>query len=473
MKKIRIFLFILISLLGVSFVTGCSANNDNPEEVFVTFLNYDNTILQHKRISYGSIVNYEGDIPYKEPTEKEVYEFSGWDKDTNVPCYNDTIFKAQYDSSIREYVVTFQNYDGTILGYSNIEYGGTAYYSGNTPLKESNNDRVEYLFNGWNEDISSYKIYNDTTLIAVYKEVNYVYATFKYENDEQYDYVCKTEVGTAPNVEMYYPYYEENDVARYVEGFDKDLDIPIYEDTVYNAIWVEKNIYDVVFKMNDGTVLYQTKVLEGDDAEYKGYTPTKPSYTSGDYEYTYEFCGWNKSLTNIQEHTTFIAEFIRESEYVGYKNLVAEIKKDVKNQGVYDDGIYTFIFSIDFSDDYMYTGMLDYDPLTDELSLFYANVKNDNSRGSWVKIYIPDDYDADYFFDYKFVSPTVNNDGSGEFYAPTFTSSSSVDFSWHTGDWTEYVSSSYCALLISMALDKFASSSTYDMSKLGFNNYNY
>ena len=53
MKKIRIFLFILISLLGVSFVTGCSANNDNPEEVFVTFLNYDNTILQHKRISYG------------------------------------------------------------------------------------------------------------------------------------------------------------------------------------------------------------------------------------------------------------------------------------------------------------------------------------------------------------------------------------------------------------------------------------
>ena len=63
--------------------------------------------------------------------------------------------------------------------------------------------------------------------------------------------------------------------------------------------------------------------------------------------------------------------------------------------------------------------------------------------------------------------------GLEEFYAPTFTSSSSVDFSWHTGDWTEYVSSSYCALLISMALDKFASSSTYDMSKLGFNNYNY
>ena len=473
MKKIKKIIFALINLFVISFATGCSTDSDTPEEIFVTFLNYDNTILQHGRISYGSIVNYEGDIPFKEPTDSEVYEFCGWDKDINVPCYNDTIFKAQYDSSAREYVVTFQNYDGTILGYSSVEFGGTTNYSGNTPLKESNDERVEYLFDGWNEDISDYKIYQDTTFIAKYKTVNYVYATFLYENDEQYNYVCKTQVGTAPDVEMYYPYYEENDIARYVEGFDKDLDTPIYEDTVYNAVWVTKNIYNVIFKTSDGTILYQEKVLEGEDAEYKGYTPTKPSYTSGDYKYTYEFCGWDKSLNNINGHTTFIAEFIKETEYVGYKNLVAEIKKDVKNQGVYDEGKYSYIFSIDFSGNYMYTGIIDYDPSSDELSIYYASVKNDGSGGSSVTIYIPNVYDSYYWFKYNYVSSTVNNEGAGEFYAPTFTSSSSLDFSWHSGDWSESVSNTYCALLISMALDKFASSSTYDMSKLGFNNYNY
>lgn len=156
-----------------------------------------------------------------------------------------------------------------------------------------------------------------------------------------------------------------------------------------------------------------------------------------------------------------------------YKNLISEIKKDVKNQGVYDEGKYNFIFSIDTSENYMYTGIIEYDPSSDELSIYYASLKNDESGGSSVTIYIPNGYNSDYLFDYKYVSPTVNNEGVGKFYAPTFTSSSSVDFSLHSGDWSEYVSSTYCALLISMALDNFANSSTYDMSVLGFNNYNY
>ena len=473
MKMIKKVLFILMIIFAISLSIGCESENNNPEEVFITFLNYDNTVLQHNRISYGSIPNYEGDIPFKEPTASEVFEFNGWDKSINEPCYNDMIFKAEYKASVREYLVTFQNYDGTVLGYSNVKYGDTPKYNGNIPQKDSDDDRVEYQFIGWDKDIEKYKIYEDTILNAKYKDINYVFATFLFENDEQYNYVCKTEVGTAPNVDMYHPYYEEDDIARYVEGFDKDLTTPIYEDTIYNAIWVTKKIYNVIFQTNDGTILYETRVLEGEDVEYKGYTPTKPSYTSGDYKYTYEFCGWNQSLSDIQNDTVIIAEFIRESEYVGYKNLVAEIKKDVKNQGVYDEGIYSYIFSIDFSGNYMYTGIIDYDPSSDELSIYYASVKNDGSGGSSVTIYIPNVYNANYWFNYKYVSPTVNNEGAGEFYAPTFTSSSSLDFSWHNGDWSEYVSNTYCALLISMALDKFASSSTYDMSKLGFNNYNY
>ena len=93
----------------------------------------------------------------------------------------------------------------------------------------------------------------------------------------------------------------------------------------------------------------------------------------------------------------------------------------------------------------------------------YASLNNDGVSGSFVNIYFSNKYNSKYRIEYKFTSPEVNNSGEGEFYAPTFTSDSSVDFSWYSGDWTEYVSSTYCALLISMGLDSFANASTYDI----------
>ena len=53
--------------------------------------------------------------------------------------------------------------------------------------------------------------------------------------------------------------------------------------------------YHVKFVNYDDTLLYEVDVLEGKDAEYKGETPIKPE----DDEFTYEFTGWDKELTNI------------------------------------------------------------------------------------------------------------------------------------------------------------------------------
>ena len=63
--------------------------------------------------------------------------------------------------------------------------------------------------------------------------------------------------------------------------------------------------YHVVFKNYDETVLSEIDVLQGTEAVYSGETPTKAE----DDEFTYEFDGWDKDLTNIQADVTTIATY--------------------------------------------------------------------------------------------------------------------------------------------------------------------
>ena len=63
--------------------------------------------------------------------------------------------------------------------------------------------------------------------------------------------------------------------------------------------------YHVIFLNYDETKLYEIDVLEGTEAVYSGETPTKAE----DDEFTYEFDGWDKDLTNIQADVTTIATY--------------------------------------------------------------------------------------------------------------------------------------------------------------------
>ena len=63
--------------------------------------------------------------------------------------------------------------------------------------------------------------------------------------------------------------------------------------------------YHVTFVNYDESVLYEAEVEKGNEAIYRGETPTKEE----DDEFTYEFDGWDKELTNIQSDTTFVATF--------------------------------------------------------------------------------------------------------------------------------------------------------------------
>lgn len=76
-------------------------------------------------------------------------------------------------------------------------------------------------------------------------------------------------------------------IIKWLEYFGNDLIISADE---------VKQSYTVKFVNWDGTLLYETDVIEGQEAVYVGETPTKPNDEEG-YEYT--FSGWDKSLSNV------------------------------------------------------------------------------------------------------------------------------------------------------------------------------
>ncbi|MCR5462513.1 MAG: InlB B-repeat-containing protein, partial [bacterium] len=63
--------------------------------------------------------------------------------------------------------------------------------------------------------------------------------------------------------------------------------------------------YDAVFVDYDNTVLYQTRVKEGDIPSYSMSNPTR----SNDGGYSYTFIGWSPTITEINSNTTYVAQY--------------------------------------------------------------------------------------------------------------------------------------------------------------------
>ena len=327
---------ILLSLsFGLSFILSACGETipEHPEMVFVTFKNYDNTVLLHTRVPYGSLVTYDGDIPYREPTESIVYTFYDWDNQVNTRIYKDTVYTACYTSEARKYIVQFLDYDGKLLYTDNVKWGDFPKYI--TPTRESDDDRIEYIFDGWDREI--YSITSDTTYRATYKKYEYVYATFVNYNDQVLSQE-KVLIGEVPEYSGRTPTrtYTGSDKKGYkFSGWDKNLSI-INEDVTYKAKFDLLNIYTVTFKNYNNSILYTTDVYSGETATYKGSTPYRASTTSGDYIYNYTFTGWSNSLTNITSDLITTAQF--------RQNVVVYGESGIKNHlNTYGSGTYHIV----------------------------------------------------------------------------------------------------------------------------------
>lgn len=152
----------LSSVSGTNKSTQDSVTFDGEVLYRIKFANFNDSVLQSEDLTLGSVPSYSGETPTKPSDVQYSYEFNGWEPSI-VSVQSDMVYIAVYDNILNEYIVTFENYDGTMLQQSSWQYGTTPVYSGPTPTKPSST-MYNYQFKGWHKSLSP--VVGDETYIA-------------------------------------------------------------------------------------------------------------------------------------------------------------------------------------------------------------------------------------------------------------------------------------------------------------------
>jgi hypothetical protein len=127
------------------------------------------TLLQTVEAAENSSVTYTGEALTKESTAQYEYTFAGWSRTIGGAADPDILdniglggnFYAVFTATVRNYTVYFYN-GTTLLQAVVVPYGGSASYTGKTPVKEG-----EYVFKGWSPEPTN--ISGDTDCYAQFK----------------------------------------------------------------------------------------------------------------------------------------------------------------------------------------------------------------------------------------------------------------------------------------------------------------
>jgi Leucine-rich repeat (LRR) protein len=138
----------------------------------VVFQDYDGSILKTQTVSHGE------DAAAPIDPVREGYTFKGWDTSfTNV--MESFIVTALYEANIiKQYAVTFKDWDGTIIGKPQLIDAGKG------ATAPANPKRTGYKFSGWNKEFS--QVTENMTVTATY-QANTFTVTFLDYNGEKLD----------------------------------------------------------------------------------------------------------------------------------------------------------------------------------------------------------------------------------------------------------------------------------------------
>lgn len=135
---------------------GLDAREAGPDTYYITWYVEGNICYSYPK--HGEIPEYPGDFPLvKEPSNGYTYRFVGWvlegsDSVGVQPATSDAIYYAKFEEASRlTYTITWKNWDGTVLGTSEVMHGDFPIYEGEIPTRPS--DGKIYEFDSWSPEL--------------------------------------------------------------------------------------------------------------------------------------------------------------------------------------------------------------------------------------------------------------------------------------------------------------------------------
>ena len=264
----------------------------------ITFVNENGSKISSVEVAYGQMPTAPKD-PTKASTAQYTYAFKVWNP-TITSVTGAATYTAVFDSTLREYAVTFKN-GTTTLQTSDVTYGTKPSYTGNTPTKSST-DKYTYTFKGWSPAIAS--VTGAATYTAVFDSSLRNY-TIAFKNGTTTLQTGNVAYGTKPSYTGNAPTKASTDKYTYTfKGWSPTI-ASVTGAATYSAVFDSTlRKYTITFK-NGTTTLQTSEVAYGTKPSYTGNAPTK---TSTD-KYTYTFKGWSPALASVTGVATYTAVF--------------------------------------------------------------------------------------------------------------------------------------------------------------------
>ena len=127
----------------------------------VTFKNWDGSVLQEERLTFGSVPEYKGETP-----TREGYKFTGWTPEVGA-ISGDTVYTALFEV-LPKYTITFKNDDDSVIS-SEQYYQGATVVEPQKPTKAPVEGEYSYSFAGWDYAVTAANC--DATYRATYTKV--------------------------------------------------------------------------------------------------------------------------------------------------------------------------------------------------------------------------------------------------------------------------------------------------------------